>query len=290
MPTALLLHGWVMNRAAWAEAAVALLERGYGIVMPDLPGHGDAAPLPTSVGPAELFDAIAELVLQGLDRLGLRRVPVAGYSMGATTALSLLKRAPQRFERALLLGPVLAAPLLQLAYASPGLQARLLRNLVRAVGGARGPALRRVALALLAHVAPVGAQLRRRIVDGLVDGGLLPSRSHWAPYSGMGSLCEVEVFLESLARTDFRIASRYFAASCATRFAGVLERFDAPVLLATGTLDALSPPRFCRRRAARTPGHGRLALIDGADHAVLSQAPAEVGRLLVSWLEEPVSR
>lgn len=284
-PTVLLLHGWAMNRSAWVEAAHPLLARGYGLVLPDLPGHGEARALPADVPAERLFDAAARRVLLALDALGLERVPVAGYSMGATVALALLRHAPERFERALLLGPLVGPPARQLARAPRPLLRRLGGNVLRALRGPQGPVLRRAALGLLAHALPLPAGWQRRVAARLADGERLPARSTFHAYLGLAGRCETEVFLEGLARTDFRTTARYLSAAARSGpLHDAFERFRGPVVLATGALDALAPHGFCSRYAPpRTP----LVRIADADHVALSQAPREVTALLVSWLCHP---
>jgi pimeloyl-ACP methyl ester carboxylesterase len=282
----LFLHGWVMNRTAWAEAAFPLIEEGYGLVLPDLPGHGDAEALPDPIGPTDHFDGMARRILLGLDLLNVKTVHVAGYSMGATTTLALLNRAPNRFEKAFLLDPIYRFPLYQTAFNPPRLHGRLAWNIARALVGPKAAELRRAVLGLFPHGLPFPTQWRRTIRNGLA-GGKLPDSGQFGTYFDMETLCDVETFLEGLVRTDFRETARWFSGSFANRYPDVLEDFPGDLLVATGVHDALSPAAFCKRVAARHP-RGRFELIEDADHVVLSQNPKAVTRLLLSWLDEPV--
>ncbi len=86
--TLVLLHGWAVDRSFFSAQA-PLAERGFRIVAPDLPGHGEreAGPRPPTM--AGLADDLAELIR----RLDLADVVLVGWSMGATLALDYLARA-----------------------------------------------------------------------------------------------------------------------------------------------------------------------------------------------------
>lgn len=101
----LLLHGTGPGTAGARNFRPLLPSlRAYRCLMPDLIGFGDSShpdTLPAGQGP--WFARRTEGVLQLLDALGLDRVHVAGHSYGARVALELLRRAPDRFRRVVLL-------------------------------------------------------------------------------------------------------------------------------------------------------------------------------------------
>jgi 2-succinyl-6-hydroxy-2,4-cyclohexadiene-1-carboxylate synthase len=92
----LLLHGFTGNRHAW-EHLKPLLGPLFAVVAPDLPGHGES-PCPPDI----TFEATLASLLRLLDALGLERVDIAGYSLGARVALGLGLRAPDRVGRLVL--------------------------------------------------------------------------------------------------------------------------------------------------------------------------------------------
>jgi 2-succinyl-6-hydroxy-2,4-cyclohexadiene-1-carboxylate synthase len=99
-PTLVLLHGFTQTRQSWRRTATALAPR-YRAIVPDLPGHGQAAARTPS------FDACAAYVR------ALAPTPtftLAGYSMGGRIAL----------HSAFTLGPSIVTRLVLLG-ASPGL-------------------------------------------------------------------------------------------------------------------------------------------------------------------------
>jgi 2-succinyl-6-hydroxy-2,4-cyclohexadiene-1-carboxylate synthase len=76
-PDLVLLHGFTQTRQSWRRTVQALGGR-YRALVPDLPGHGQAASRTAS------FDAVTAY----LRALGPRRFTLAGYSMGGRVALN----------------------------------------------------------------------------------------------------------------------------------------------------------------------------------------------------------
>lgn len=100
-PPLVLLHGATSSgREDWA-AQVPALARSFRVLLPDARGHAttrwDAADGWSS---SWLVDDLAAF----LDALGLERVHLGGFSMGAHTALALAIRAPERVESLVLAG------------------------------------------------------------------------------------------------------------------------------------------------------------------------------------------
>lgn len=94
-----LLHGWPQHWWAWRRV-VPLLAPHARLIMPDLRGFG------WSDAPPDGYDkqSMADDVLVVLDRLGLQRVRIVGHDWGGWIAFLACMTAPERFERALMLG------------------------------------------------------------------------------------------------------------------------------------------------------------------------------------------
>jgi pimeloyl-ACP methyl ester carboxylesterase len=94
-----LLHGWPQHWWAWRKV-VPLLAPHARLIMPDLRGFG------WSDAPPGRYDkrSMADDVLVLLDRLGLQRVRIVGHDWGGWIAFLACMAAPERFERALVLG------------------------------------------------------------------------------------------------------------------------------------------------------------------------------------------
>lgn len=95
-----LLHGFSTSVAAsWAASGWidVLVERGFRVLALDFPGHGRSAGVRTQ---AECTTpALADDVVAILDRAGVERAGVFGFSMGGGVALQLAMEHPDRVER-----------------------------------------------------------------------------------------------------------------------------------------------------------------------------------------------
>ncbi len=91
-PALLLLHGFTGSGATWTPHLEAW--RGFTTMAVDLLGHGesDRPRDPTRYRMERCVDDLTAL----LDRLGIRRAAVLGYSMGGRVALRLALHAPER--------------------------------------------------------------------------------------------------------------------------------------------------------------------------------------------------
>src|SRR5690242_17971545 len=76
-PALVLLHGFTQTRQSWRRTVLALGAGRYRALVPDLPGHGQAAHRTAS------FDACTAYVRA----LAPERFTLAGYSMGGRIAL-----------------------------------------------------------------------------------------------------------------------------------------------------------------------------------------------------------
>jgi pimeloyl-ACP methyl ester carboxylesterase len=85
------LHSFGHNKTLWAPQLTHFLERGYRVIAPDMPGHGDS----TFVPEHHTVDAIAQSFIELAAALGLERVVLAGISMGGYVALRMWARQPQ---------------------------------------------------------------------------------------------------------------------------------------------------------------------------------------------------
>jgi len=85
----LLLHAFPLHSAMWGPQLTALSR--FRVIAPDYRGLGQSRPAPA----ASTMDLLAGDVLALLRQLGIRRVAVAGSSMGGYVAFELYRRAPE---------------------------------------------------------------------------------------------------------------------------------------------------------------------------------------------------
>ncbi|MEY4176425.1 MAG: hypothetical protein RI900_3590 [Actinomycetota bacterium] len=88
-PVVLLLHGLGGSRTSW-DAQMGALGRRRTVAW-DMPGYGEAAPLP---GGPLTWPAVADSAARFLDALGAERAHVVGISMGGMIAQHLAARHP----------------------------------------------------------------------------------------------------------------------------------------------------------------------------------------------------
>lgn len=85
------LHSFGHNKTLWFPQLTHFLERGYRVLAPDMPGHGDS----TFDRAHHTVDLIAQSYVELLGTLGLQRVILAGISMGGYIALRMWARKPE---------------------------------------------------------------------------------------------------------------------------------------------------------------------------------------------------
>src|SRR5208282_4878730 len=78
LPTVIFLHGAGFDHSVWALLARSFAYHGFGVLAPDLPGHGRSGGAPLS-SIAALADWTAALI----DAAGVRAARLVGHSMGS---------------------------------------------------------------------------------------------------------------------------------------------------------------------------------------------------------------
>src|SRR5712672_3687371 len=99
VPAVVMLHGAGFDHSTWALHSRWFAHHGFGVLAPDLPGHGrsSGAPLPTI---ATMADWTAAL----LDAAGAATARLVGHSMGSLIALETTARHPARVSALSLIG------------------------------------------------------------------------------------------------------------------------------------------------------------------------------------------
>lgn len=91
-PAVLLLHGGMGNANNFGHQVPALVAAGFSVVAMDSRGHGRSS----WDGGDFSYARMAEDALAVLDRLGIERAAVIGWSDGACTGFAMAKKAPER--------------------------------------------------------------------------------------------------------------------------------------------------------------------------------------------------
>ena len=99
LPTVVLLHGAGFDHTTWALHSRWFAHHGFGVLAPDLPGHGrsSGAALTTIADMADWTVAL-------LDAAGASKAKLVGHSMGSLIALETAARHPTRVSALSLIG------------------------------------------------------------------------------------------------------------------------------------------------------------------------------------------
>ncbi len=98
-PTIVLLHGAGFDHTTWALHSRWFAHHGYGVLAPDLPGHGRSAGTPLST-----IADMAEWTAALLDAAGTAKAWLVGHSMGSLIALETAARHPAKVSALGLIG------------------------------------------------------------------------------------------------------------------------------------------------------------------------------------------
>jgi len=104
-PLVVFLHGAGLDHTVWALLARWFAHRGFGVLAPDLPGHGrsEGEPLATI---AAMADFTAALIATA----GARNASLVGHSMGSLLALETAVRHPDKVAALGLIAAAAAMP------------------------------------------------------------------------------------------------------------------------------------------------------------------------------------
>jgi pimeloyl-ACP methyl ester carboxylesterase len=224
-----LLPGLICDRSVWAPQAAALAPDCDVLAFADFYGHRS-------------LETMADAVLEAAPE----RFALAGHSMGARVALTIMNRAPERVER---------LALLDLGVTPPGPEELAHRQALLDIVAAEGiEGLVRAWLPDLVHAS--------RHSDSLLMDSLGAMIRHATPEIYAGQIVAL------LARPDFR---------------PLLAKITCPTLVLSGDDDKLSSAHAHRAIAAAIAG-ARLAVISVCGHMATVERPEQVNTAFAQWL------
>lgn len=252
-PTVILLHGSSWHSRQFDRLGARLSAEGYGVIAPDLRGHGES-PSPRGdvrhIG--QLEEDLADLVAHLKLKEGGRKLVVAGHSSGG----GLVVRLAGGKEGGLADGFVLLAP--YLGYNAPTTRPQS--------GGWAHPATRRiigltmlnaVGIHALDHLPVIAFSVPDSVRNGPLGHTVTDSYSH---------------------RLNTSYAPR-------RDFAADLARLDRPFLLLAGDKDEAFIAGKYEETIAASTRTGAYALIENEGHLGIVDND-EAGGILLSWLRE----
>jgi pimeloyl-ACP methyl ester carboxylesterase len=250
--TLVLLHGLGESHIGW-RPVMDQLAAEFDVVAVDLPGFGLSPALPGSVAPTA--DNLAAAVNESLDRLGIDRYHVAGYSLGARTAIHLA--GGDRVRSVIAIAPDgLGTPVERL-------QGYLALNVGRLAALTLAP------LAEWLSTTPLGRSVF---------------------FSGNRSLpWQLTAADARQLLVDYADAPAYDAANWSAMFdmPTHLHTITAPTLLLQGTADPLMGQQIARY-LAMVPG-AELRWLTGLNHVPISDSPDVVAGHMMAFLRQHAS-
>jgi 4,5:9,10-diseco-3-hydroxy-5,9,17-trioxoandrosta-1(10),2-diene-4-oate hydrolase len=249
-PPLLLMHGFGSSIYTWKDVIPALAQHRE-VVAFDWPGFG------WSDQPEDLsFDLFPRVALAFLDQFGWERAALAGNSMGGAVAAVVAAHHPSRVDRLVLID-------------AAGFNLR----------AAEAPVMVRLTMhPLAARLLPLVPVKRLAVTRGLLqvfhdDAKVTPER--------------VDEYLAAAARPGTLASIRSLGASQRLdpqAFETLLRRITAPTLVLWGGDDTWIPVAHADRFVAAIPG-ARKAVLPGVGHTPEEEAPEEVSRLLLEFLQ-----
>ncbi|HUF64743.1 MAG TPA: alpha/beta hydrolase [Gemmatimonadaceae bacterium] len=298
-PLVVLAHGFPESSYSWRHQISILARAGYRVLAPDLRGYG-ATDRPAETERYNIFELVGDLV--GLVRaLGEREAVIVGHDWGAQLAAYASLLRPDIFRATVLLSVPYAprsegpqAPMeaaeaalpegmtfYQLYFQQPGraeaeLEADVRRSLAMAFYSASGSA-------------PPEHRWRPlfRTEDGVLSSVTMPETlPEWlAPE-------DLDVYARQFERSGFRPALNWYRNIDRNwRMSAFLTgaRLEQPTLFIGGTVDPIlagGPGRDVYDRLEESvPGLTRKVLLEGKGHWIQQEAPGEVNRLLLEFLD-----
>jgi len=266
----LLLHGWPGFWYDWRRVLVPL--SGIAdVIAPDFRGFGDSDK--SDLPPVEGYtpEILAEDLLALLDGLGISRVVVAAFDIGATVAQTLALRRPERIRALALFNPAYAG--IGERRFDPSVQREFWYQHFHALAWSDR---------LIAH----DRETVRLYLEHFYD--------HWCGRKDAIRERELEAIVDAYARPGaVRASIAYYRARAAARQAQAADapresQILQPTVIAWGELDPVILAAWADRLPDTFPDH-ELSLLPGIGHFVPIEAPEQTIETILRALHKAES-
>ncbi len=251
-PPVVLIHGAGGGGPVW-HRQIAALSTDHRVIVPDIPMFGISG-MPNEI--SEPMEQIADLILGVMDETGVESADIAGHSLGALGTLTALIRAPDRFNRAVVMSP-------------PGF-GRGLNFMLRL---ASVPALQR-------FINYGSRRSRYWFFDHFEaqKSGSSEERERLRElHFQVGNRDDgIDVFHRGLSSFTGILGQR--AAICPD----LAAKIKSPTLLLWGDSDRIIPTKHSKRAVALIPDV-RLEIIENCGHILQLEAPQRVTQQMIDW-------
>ena len=243
-PALALVHGFGLNRAMW-QWQLPVLTPHFSVLTYDLLGHGESAH-PTGTADLAMFSG---QLLGLMDRCGIERAAVVGFSLGGMIARRFALDHPDRLS---------ALAILHSPHDRSPAERDAVRERVRQTRE-HGPSAN---------------------VDSALERWFTPAFRNQAPEL-------IDQIRRWITRNDPAVYSRIYRvlAEGDSEIVQGLERIGCPTLVMTGEDDPGNTPAMARAMAGLIPG-ARLVVLPGFRHMALAESPAAVNEPLRTFLRD----
>jgi len=238
-----------------------IVNAGFAVVAPDMPGFGSSAPMTF-----EQYDAarLADLVLGVADRLGWQRFVLSGHSWGGAIASHVVAAAPGRVEALVLVD----SGHLDYADVPDADLSQAYEALVEEAEAGRFRARDRADLATQLELA-TDDPLIDALLEGIVD-------------DGDGGLVSVTTGASRGAALYFLMRARSSATWSVTAAAGI----PTLLLLATTPDDIRTMNEAAAAPFSAAIPHADVQFIEGASHSLIADMRDRFGSTVAGWLTD----
>ena len=247
-----LIHGWPLNGASWEKQVRALLDAGHRVITYDRRGFGRSS----KPGIGYDYDTFASDLDKLLKKLNLKKVALAGFSMGSGEVTRYLaKYGSARVRKAVLIG-TLGPYLVKTADNPEGVDAKVFDDIKAAIHKDRPAFLMEFLKNFYNYDVTGGTLVSERVLE-----------DNWNVAVGASSIATVacvDCWIE-----DFRKN---------------LSKNTVPTLILHGDADRILPPDATSRRQAKMIKNVKFVELPGGPHGVLWTHADRINSELVKFL------
>jgi pimeloyl-ACP methyl ester carboxylesterase len=263
-PPIVLVHGASNSGVSWADL-VARLD-GFRWIVLDRPGCGLSPAVPTRFGDFQQFEAFADaLIVDVLDAMALDRAHVVATSFGGNLALRAAAAHPDRFQRMVLLGWSVGAPMRAVPIVMRVGMFRSVGRMMTAI-----PANERAVRTMFKSIGLRQALEAGRVSQEMIDAFVALLRHTDTMRNEMRAGPRL---IRPIRGLDPRILLS----------AELLGRIETPTLFLWGEDDPMGGAEIAQAFVARVP-NAELEMMPGAGHAVWIDDPDHAAKTVTTFL------
>jgi pimeloyl-ACP methyl ester carboxylesterase len=278
-PTLVMLHGWAMNSSCFLPLVQKLHQKKYGLIIPDIRGHGK------SHTPKVSIKLAASDTLALIKKEKPEYVILVGFSLGGMIALTFLLANPEKASGLILINSTYKNP----TKTYPWLNLKLFRYSANNIGSemkkGRDNNYFRNTTAELIFDNFTSGQITKRIKP-------LQKRPKYSKITSNSKLAfrkllgrkDVEIYYEGLKRTDFIVIKKYFGEKLKFDVEKDLEKIKIPTLIISSTKDAYCHVNVAKKMH-RIISSSDMKVLKKSDHLTILQEPEKISQAINQFIK-----